>query len=68
LIFLNPDTDISLRRRAKSVLLEIQENTIAGHSGLKEFANHAGYKDGEQLLYNIFKHVAQDAIYRESCK
>ena len=58
--------DESLKRRARNIVSEIQDNTEVGFEGITEFAKYAGYTGGGSLLYGIFKSVVRDVLYQES--
>ena len=62
---LGDEVDAMIRKRAKSIVIEIEENTIAGGTGIDEFARYTGDKDSEELMYGILKSAVIDAKYIE---
>ena len=47
-----------LRNKALKVLVEITSNTDAGIEVLEQFAEHTGRKSAEDVLFYMFKNVA----------
>ena len=48
-----------LKNKALSVYIEMTNNTKNGGKALEEFAKYTGRKSGEDVLYFIFKNVAE---------
>jgi|TARA_B100000214_G_C23709866_1_gene509201 hypothetical protein len=55
--------DDSLRKRAKDIIKEAQDNTTSCKRGLDEFAEYSGYFNSESMLYNIFRNIAEQVLY-----
>lgn len=55
--------DDSLRKRAKDIIKEAQDNTTSCKHGLDEFAEYSGYFNSESMLYNIFRNIAEQVLY-----
>ena len=55
--------DDSLRKRAKDIIKEAQENTTSCKRGLDEFAEYSGYSNSESMLYKIFRNIAEQVLY-----
>tara|TARA_R100001163_G_C5027456_1_gene168635 strand:+ start:554 stop:781 length:228 start_codon:yes stop_codon:yes gene_type:complete len=47
-----------LKNKALNVLMELTNNTEHGAKALQEFAEYTGSKDSEDVLFKIFKGVA----------
>ena len=52
-----------LKNKAKTIAIEISSNTTNGLQTLEEFAKHTGRKDAEDVLYFIFKGIAEHTEY-----
>ena len=63
---LGDGVDTMIRERAKSIVTEIEENTVAGGAGMDEFARYTGDNDSEELMYGILKSAVIHAKYIES--
>ena len=63
---LGREVDAMIRERARSIVTEIEENTIAGGVGMDQFARYTGDNDSEELMYGILKSVVIHAKYIES--
>lgn len=63
---LGREVDAMIRERAKSIVIEIEENTIAGGIGIEQFARYTGDNDSEELMYGILKSAVVHAKYIES--
>jgi|TARA_Y100001970_G_scaffold132338_1_gene163247 hypothetical protein len=54
-----------LKNKALAVFIEITNNTKHGAEALEEFAKYTGRESGEDVLYFVFKKVAEHV---EFCK
>ena len=52
-----------LRTKALTVLVELSNNTTNGVEALEEFAKYTGRKDSQDMLYYLFKNVADHVRY-----
>ena len=52
-----------LRTKALTVLVELSNNTTNGVEALEEFAKYTGRKDSQDMLYYLFKTVADHVRY-----
>jgi len=52
-----------LKNKAKNIATEISSNTDNGLRTLEDFARHTGRKDAEDVLYFIFKGIAEHTKY-----
>ena len=48
-----------LKNKALAVFIEITNNTKHGAEALEEFAKYTGRESGEDVLYFVFKKVAE---------
>ena len=54
-----------LKNKALAVFIEITNNTKHGGNALEEFAKYTGRENGEDVLYFVFKTIAEHV---EFCK